>query len=348
MKKTAILAMTAVLAGFVIGQEIPPVYSPTRTVTDQKITLKAWGSGTIAETDELAFEGIHSIRISTRNYFQGGLFALSVPVDTTAAYSDKTNQLRFVISIPTGSTIMGGSGTKGGPTGGPMTGGGVVGMGGKSGTGGQGNAGGNRNNRGGNRPGQGGMMGGGIQGMGGMQGMGGGAGSNQDPAIRTIRVVVGTTDGKFAEAYIPVTTSPDAKGWRPLCVPLQALSGFDKTNKTIKSVAISGDTTGSIYVGDVRIVKDSTPITVETNVTDLNLALGDEVELIAHGYAGSSVIKYQWNFGTTTDRTLIDAEGQVVKRKFRKPGEYTITVYVVDVFGLKTPGKATIKVKVNG
>ncbi len=43
----------------------------------------------------------------------------------------------------------------------------------------------------------------------------------------------------------------------------------------------------------------------------------------------------------------MDAEGQIVKRKFRVPGEYTITLTISDAFGLKQPFQTTIKVTVN-
>jgi hypothetical protein len=64
------------------------------------------------------------------------------------------------------------------------------------------------------------------------------------------------------------------------------------------------------------------------------------------GNAGSSPLKYEWNFDTKGE-FVADAEGQVVKRRFRSPGEYIITLRVSDVFGLKKPYSTTIKVVVN-
>jgi hypothetical protein len=96
----------------------------------------------------------------------------------------------------------------------------------------------------------------------------------------------------------------------------------------------------------MRVVNDTTPIRGDVNQTNLNLALGDEIEFIAHGMGGSSVLKYTWDFDSA-DGIQVDAEGQVIKRKFRKPGDYTITLTVTDAYGLKAPYSTTIKAKVN-
>ena len=70
------LATTAVLAATLVGSAVAQgtiLYAPVKLILDQGISVKGWGSGTIAETDETAYEGVRSIRISSRNYFQGGV-----------------------------------------------------------------------------------------------------------------------------------------------------------------------------------------------------------------------------------------------------------------------------------
>jgi hypothetical protein len=219
--------------------------------------------------------------------------------------------------------------------------GGVGGLGGKGGGSGQGGA------------------GGGPGGVGGMVGSGGGQGGFGRPGGTTtsksdilpltmIRVIVLTTDGKRSEAYVPIPTAKRTdNGYSPLAVPLQAISGFDRTNKIIKGIGLSGDSVATFYVGNIAVINDSTPISGDTNCHELNLALGDEVDLAALGDGGASVLKYTWNFGESSDTSLPDAEGQFVTRKFRKPGVFTITVTISDKFGLKKPFTTTIKVTVN-
>ena len=158
---------------------------------------------------------------------------------------------------------------------------------------------------------------------------------------------VTTTDGKNSEAYIPVSTNGSGdKGWRSAAIPLQSILGFERTNKEVKQIALSGNVTTTFYVGDIRVVNDTTPITGDVNVRELNLALGDFVNLGANGYGGSSILKYSWDFDDK-DGIQEDANGQFIRHQFRKPGTYTITLTVSDEFGLKKPYSTTIKAKVN-
>ena len=307
------------------------IYEPTRTVGDQGITLKGWGSGTIAQTDEMAFEGANSIRVSSRNFFQGGVMRFTNPVDLATATSDKSNLLQFTFNVPAGSS-GGGSGVLGG-AGGGKGGRGGGGIGGADG---------------------GGDSGGGGRGAGGQGGaLGGGGGTQQTTTVvqakplGKVRVVVTTSDGKNAEAYLDVTTAvKDKSGWFNVGVPLAAISGFDKTNKKITAISVSGDSVSTFYVGQVKVLRDNTPVFAEINVPELNLAFGDEVELIANGWAGATPVKFVWDFDNR-DGITVDAEGQFIKHKFRKEGKYKVTLTAVDVYGLKKPFTTTIDVTVN-
>ncbi|MBX3118470.1 MAG: PKD domain-containing protein [Fimbriimonadaceae bacterium] len=299
----------------------PALYNPARTIEDQKISVRGWGSGSIAQTDELAYQGVYSIRISTRNFFQGGIITMNEPIDMKSAYADKNNLLRFTIRVADLNTTLGGGGTRGGGLG-------------TSGGGGAGNA-------------------VGDDGGGGQGNRGSGAGSSGSTvsmpvtSLKNLRLIVTTTDGKKSEAYIAVNTSMTMdRGWLNIASPLKTITGLDKTNMQIKEIAISGDAVTTFYIGEIRVVNDTTPITGDIGQGDMNLALGDEVTFSARGFGGASILKYTWDFDAK-DGIQVDAEGQAVKRKFRKAGTYTVTLTISDANGLKTPYKATIKVKVN-
>ncbi len=297
------------------------LYVPVRTIADQGIKLKSWGSGTVSETGELAFEGGHSIRVSTRNFFQGGALEWSNPVDLSPAFADKNNLLRFVVRIADQKLTF----TGGGPS-----------AGGIGGLGGVGNSGG---------PAAGGKGGTGA-GPGG-SGPPGASVSAADTTLKTIRVIIATSDGKRSEAYIPLSTSTGGeRGWKYVAVPLQAINGFNDTNKAVTGISLSGDAISTFYVGDVRIINDSTPITGDLEPREMNLALGDAVTFRARGFGGSSVLVYYWDFDDR-DGVQYDAVGQTIKRKFRKAGKYTITLTIIDAFRLKKPYQTTAKVTVN-
>ncbi|MCG9894511.1 MAG: hypothetical protein MH204_03425, partial [Fimbriimonadaceae bacterium] len=195
------------------------LYSPTRTLADQGIKVTSWGSGLIAESDELAFEGTASIRIASRNFFQGGILNFARPVNLTAESADPANLLMFTLSIPGTSTTMGGGFGPGGPGAGGLDPGGMGpgamgpgtmgpgGLGGPFGPGGPGGA------------------------FGPQGGEGGGAGSSVvqqgPPSVRMIRVILTDTDGAKAEAFLDLTSSlADARGWRKVGIPLAAFSGW--------------------------------------------------------------------------------------------------------------------------
>lgn len=304
--------LTAAAMASIAVANAQAIYEPTKSAEDQGMSLVGWGSGTIAQADEIVYEGGNSIRVSSRNFFQGGKIIFSNPVNLSSQFGQKDNLIKFNLNIPGASSQI----TQGGAA---RTGGGGEGSSGASG----------------------------ISGIGG-EGEGGSPRSNQAslPATK-VRIVFTTTDGKHGEAYLDITTSlKDENGWMSVGIPLQAISGLDKTNKIIKSMAISTDNTATLYLGGASVFRDSTPVFAEPNVRELNLAFGDEFIFSAAGSAGATPIKFQWDFDST-DGISIDAEGQSVRRKFRRDGTFTVTLTAVDVYGLKEPYRTTILVTVN-
>lgn len=310
MKKQLLAIAISGLAAFASAQSI---YEPTRSAEAQGMSLVGWGSGTIAESDEVVQEGGNSIRISSRNFFQGGKIMFTNPVDLSNAVTQKENLIRFSINIPDGSASSGGgAGGRGGEEGG--LGGEASGIG----------------------AGAGGRTGGGQAGA-----------TTQTIAATKIRVVITTTDGKHAEAYLDLTTSlKDPSGWMNVGIPLVAINGFAASNQQVKSIAISSDSTATIYLGGANVIKDGTPVFAEPNVRELNLAFGDEFTFAAAGSAGATPVKFLWDFDAA-DGISADAEGQTVKRRFRKDGTFTVTLTAVDIYGLKQPYRTTIQVIVN-
>jgi len=337
MKKLyTVAALAFALSQFTLAERLV-LYAPGRSVKDQGISLTNWGSGTIAETDETALEGTTSVRVSTRNYFQGGRIAFQ-PIDLASATGNKDNLLMFHIKVADDASS--GSGSSAGPGKGGMAPGlGAGGGGGRRGGGGSGRAAGDGGESSGPNRGPGGDGGS-------PRGGGGGGEALKALPLKTLRVIITTTDGLKSEAYVPVTNNANKDGWRQFALPLQAISGFDRTNKTVKEIALSGDATGTFWIGEIRVINDSTPIQGDVNVRELNLALGDEVELAAYGFAGASSLVYSWDFDSS-DGIQVDAEGQYIRRRFRKAGNFVITMTVSDKYGLKQPYSTTINVLVN-
>lgn len=296
------------------------VYEPTQSADEQGLRLSGWGSGTIAQEDDVAFDGGHSIRISSRNFFQGGRIVFTKPIDLAADFGVKENLLKFMVNIPNSAN------TASAPNAGGRSGaGGPAGIGGAGGTGGGSAA---------------------APGAGGREGGGQATTSQAKPATK-IRVVFTTTDGKHGETYLDISTSlKDERGWFAVGIPLQAINGFDKTNKQLASISISLDSVATMYLGSAKILKDGTPAYAEPNIRELNMGFGEEFTFSAAGSAGATPVKFLWDFDST-DGISVDAEGPVVKRRFRREGTFTVTLTAVDIYGLKAPYSTTIKVTVN-
>jgi hypothetical protein len=338
------IALSVYVMNAIGAQGTDVLYTPVREIKDQNISVKGWGSGVISETDETAYEGTRTLRIQTKNFFQGGLLKYGSPIDLNRSFANKNSLLRIIFRPVDGAAGGGAPGR-----------GGLPGLSGSSSPGRQNGPPGGLGGPGGPPGGFGGPGGppGGFGGLGGPAGLGGAGGQggpNAVPPFKMLRVILTTTDGMKSEAYVPTTTSVSAgeRGWRSVAVPLQGISGFDKTNKTIKEVAFSADATTTFYVGDLRIVVDTTPIRADITPRSFNRELGAELIFSARGDGGSSVLKYTWDFDDTDGSDEhVDAEGQFVKRRFRKAGTYTITLTVQDYFGLKEKIKTSIKGTIN-
>ncbi|MEI7984195.1 MAG: PKD domain-containing protein [Armatimonadota bacterium] len=345
---TILLASLLSLAG--THQSGSTLYRPGISLKDQAISLRSWGSGICSETEEDAFEGSTSIRVTTKNLFQGGILSWEKPVDLAASYPDKANLLRITFKS-LDATVSSGGGA--GAVGGGKGKGGAGGFGGLDGGDGGGKGGGPQG--GGGRPGGGpgfGAPGGGA--------VGGGAGSASVSTLKMMRIIIATTDGMKSEAFIPAATTVGIdRGWKQAGIPLQAIKGFDKSNKIIKNISFSGDVSTAFYLGDIRVINDRTPIRGETSFRTAVSNVNSSLTFSATGYGGSSILKYSWDFDDA-DGIQADAEGQSVKYTFRtasndltnastrRPnGEFTITLTISDTFGLKDPYSTTIKVKVN-
>lgn len=191
---------------------------------------------------------------------------------------------------------------------------------------------------------------GGMPGMPPGYGLGYGYGGYTAPTLTTrvmkqMRVVVVTDDGKQYEAVAPFEPPlTDQEGWFPIGVALGAFKGLSPDAK-IREIRVFGDAYGVFYVGEIRVATDSTPITGDAGEEQI-VAANDLVRLEARASAGITPLKYSWDFDAS-DGIQEDAVGKVVTTRYRKPGEYIVTLTVTDIYGLKKPFVATTKITVN-
>ncbi len=311
MKLTMAMASLALLASTALAQE--RLFEGTRTLGDQSLSTSAWGSGIISATDEAAFNGTLALRVSSRNFFQGGQINFGKPVDLSSKYAGKENLLLLIVKLADGTTTT----TAGG---------------GRAGAPGAGGAGGAGAGEDGAAPGRGGNS----------------QGTPAAPVTKRIRLVITTTDGMKSEAFLDLAdTNEDSRGWRRVGLPLQAITGFSRTNKTIQSIAVATSESMTFLLGEIQILDDTTPLYAEPiNSREMNIGSGDQVTFQARASGGATKVVYQWDFDAA-DGLQVDAEGRQVRFRFRKPGTFTVTLTVRDAYGLKTPYSTTLKVVVN-
>ncbi|MBC8064176.1 MAG: hypothetical protein H7Y17_05055, partial [Chlorobia bacterium] len=114
MNKIWMTGMGVLATAIAFGQAATIIYAPVRMIKDQNIGLKSWGAGTASETDEMAYEGGHSIRISTRNHFAGGLMLFGNAIPLSEKFGDKNNLLRITYRSADAGQVMGPGGPGGG------------------------------------------------------------------------------------------------------------------------------------------------------------------------------------------------------------------------------------------
>jgi hypothetical protein len=134
-------------------------------------------------------------------------------------------------------------------------------------------------------------------------------------------------------------------GWMPLSFPLSALKGKRELQQhKLSRLVIAGNGTQPFHIGEIRIVTDSKPLRVDAGM-DQFVAANDDILFRPHCDGGAAALKYSWDFDSK-DGIQEDAIGEIVYHKYRKPGKYTVTLTVSDVFGIKETVTKTMNVTV--
>ncbi len=318
------------------------------------ITAAGWGSGTAVEDDKVHLSGSVSYRITTQGLYQGASFSVGNPVDLTSYLTNKSSCLQFAVRLPDdGSGPAGGRGTGGFN---PPGGGGYGppgGFGGQKGGGGYGPPGGFGGQRTGGAGGSAGGFGppGGFGGYGGYGGQNGGKqGSTSTQKAKTLSQLriemIPAGEGKPVEFLMPLSYGKENdQGWKQLSIPIAAISGVTSENAKFKEIRIFGDSPTTLWIGQIKIVNENAPLTLEDISDKTAIQRAAKYTLTARGSAGSLPLKYSWDFDES-DGIQEEKVGQTIQHSFQKSGDYVVSVTVSDVYGLRTPITKKFKVYV--
>ncbi len=304
----------------------PPIYQGDST-RQTGLTLAPWGSGEVRESQEHILTGNNSLRIVTHGMFQGARLIPQKPVDMKPALADPALYLRLSFLLPDresmGTPRMGAG--FGGFMSGPPPG---IGSGRR--------------------------FGGGLGSERGGEGMMGSARVVKPKAMEYVRLVLVTTDNKRIEKLFRIEDARvNAENWRLMAFPVASLPGLKESSGEVKEIQIFGDAPGILYLGEIRTVRDETPIRVNP-FPERTVAVNDTVTLTASAEAGQSPLIYQWTIARkeeadqmTGDNLPVDIEGRTFRHQFRKSGDYVVILTVRDVYGLKKPAQTRVNIRVS-
>lgn len=340
----------AVPAAAQVVKNGPVLYQGDPSATSG-LKLSSWGSGRVEEDNKGVFgTGTMSLRIVTHGLYQGASLQLGKTVDLGPFVSSKSAYLSFVVFPPApplpasaGSGSPYGRGGKGGPG---IGGAGIGGGAGSPNSPGEGGGSSGGENVGG------GSSYGGRSGSGGPGGPGGPGGSKtltvkyQTPhALQNVRVVLVTSAGRQLEMLLPLDSAVDSGPWKRLSIPVSVIPGIKEDDARIKEVRLFGDSPGVMRVGNIGVVMDETPITIDTLPNrDLARLASHEFRVLAR--AGITPLAVSWDWDAS-DGIQDETEGRFVTHQFRKESAYDrdtnkildniVTVTVRDLYGIKKP-----------
>jgi len=162
------------------------------------------------------------------------------------------------------------------------------------------------------------------------------------PKATHVRFVFESDTGLSVSVEEPTGVIDPDDNWLRIAVPMSKLKlPADVKEFRLKRLVIATDgpgtstTPATMFLGEAKIVEDDQPIKVDP-IGSQTIALGDEVVLLAEARGGVSSLKYSWDWDARNgiqDETV----GKIGRCTYTKGGDYTITLTVSDVDGIKTP-----------
>jgi len=322
--------------------------------TTDAVDLGPWGSGEIELSDSQSFAEQQTLAVTTGGYHEGGRLDLKQPIDLTSFVADPVQtQLIIVVKAkepeqlwpyggygPAGMPpIMPGMpqpyGSYGLPGGGPMIPEapprpGAVGPGTSM-----------------SIPGMEPMSLGGPM-MPGGPGISTAQVSEPPKPIDRIRVVLITDKGQLSSGGLLLDPNLPFEGdWLRISA---VLSNFarpeDLQGATLQRVVITGNHEGTVYVADLKIIQEDTPLVAQIEGPEVRTVSAEQPsQFTAKAQHEGVNVTYQWDFDDL-DGLGFDAYGEEVSYQFPEAGYYVVTLRVADRNGQLQPRMDTVKVKV--
>lgn len=295
-----------------------------------KLTLSSWGGGSVSDNAELSFSKGHSLKITTLDPYQGAMIALRTPVDlgsladpervmifmlrlTSDTRNLRTGSDTFIPNRPRLLLAQFPQGTQ--PPNYPP----------------QGRPPFDQN----------------------------GPGFNSAPpsaalppqTLSSVHLIFTRADGSKADVLRPypdlsqTDAGAGAEQWVPVSVPLAALHfASGAANSPLQSIILAGNDYAVLYLGQIRVTRDTAPIRCFAGDSQ-TVPAGQPIVLRGTADGGASSLKYSWDFNSA-DGITEEASGPSVTTSYTQPKDYTVTLTVSDIDGLKKPATSTVVIHV--
>jgi hypothetical protein len=167
------------------------------------------------------------------------------------------------------------------------------------------------------------------------------------PMYKNLRFSFFTEKGQGLLVVTPEMLRPvEAGKWLRIDIPLSLLNPALPVGGKMSRLVISSDEPMEMLVNRIAIVRDTTPMTVNTFIFPGFLEAGQRIFFAARVTAGLSKYEVQWSFDAKND-TKVDATGERVTHIYDLEGTYTVTCTVRDINGGKEPISTSLEVKVS-
>ena len=166
------------------------------------------------------------------------------------------------------------------------------------------------------------------------------------PKAGTVRFVFVSDNGLSVAAEEPTNPLDPDDNWCRVAVPLAKFKvAGDPQEFKLKRLLVFTDLPTTLYLGEIKLVTDTTPIKVEPLSSQV-VIIYDEVLFPAKASGGVSSLKYSWDYDASNG-IQEETTGPIGRYTYVRGGEFKVTLTVSDADGIKQPVSVTTTVSVN-
>ncbi|MBI3947854.1 MAG: PKD domain-containing protein [Armatimonadetes bacterium] len=306
-------AVAAGAAGFAAAGAAPIILYSGQSLAAHGITVGGWGGGTAEESTERPMHTDRSLKLKTRDFYQGGRIDLQKPVDLAEVLREPNAYLVMTVQ-PTMSAQGQGAGM-GMPMGGMDPSAGGVGMPPMGGVG----------------------MDPGVQ-----QTQGG------VPPIKRFRAVF-IGPGGALETHSVGELRFNRGEWKTFGIPLVGLREKVGRSFPVNRILLSADAPDVVFIGGIDLTTDNQVINAQCQARQTSdIRKNVPVTFTALADSGVTAVRFSWDFDAKNG-VQEEAIGPSVRHSFPKPGRYTITLTAAPEEGdwnTKAPSVQTVEIEV--